>query len=64
MDIVAASASSTTMNQKNLNYEIETTELSNRSDQTSSDPMNQKNLNYEIEKHWPIWLVEAAKARL
>ena len=37
------------MNQKNLNYEIETLTVFGHGIHTSSFAMNQKNLNYEIE---------------
>ena len=41
---------STTMNYKNLNYEIETTEKPKHPGAISIEtPMNYKNLNYEIE---------------
>ena len=37
------------MNQKNLNYEIETVDSFHRFGCGERDAMNQKNLNYEIE---------------
>ena len=42
------------MNQKNLNYEIETQEFKSRCSVLLS--MNQKNLNYEIETQHPDWV--------